>query len=50
VIPADSPVAQKFIGERAARREPRDESGRAPLRAEATGKVLGRALAKLFRK
>lgn len=48
VLPADSPIARKFIDQRNARRT----GSSAPLgeRAEATGKVLGRTLGKLFKK
>lgn len=51
VLPADSPIARKFIDKRAAEAKVPDEAaGGASVRAEATGKVLGRALGKLFKK
>ena len=45
IVPADSPIARKFIDERAARKQ----SGGAQ-RAAATGKVLGRALGRFLKK
>lgn len=50
VLPADAPAARKFIEARAARQAPKDEADAPSVRAEATGKVLGRALGKLFGK
>jgi predicted ATP-dependent serine protease len=50
VLPADSPPARKFIDERTATKGGGASGSRTALRAEATGKVLGRALGKLFRK
>jgi predicted ATP-dependent serine protease len=50
VLPADAPVARKFIEDRKARLAAKAVSGHASLRAEATGKVLGRALGKLIGK
>ena len=47
LLPADAPSARKFIEARA----PKDAStSGASVRAEATGKVLGRAFGKLFKK
>lgn len=47
LLPADAPSARQFI---ARHRAPPPASGDAPtgLRAQATGKVLGRALGKLL--
>ena len=50
VLPADAPSARKFIEAREARRTPPTEPTAASPRAAATGKVLGRALGKLFGK
>jgi hypothetical protein len=50
VLPADAPAARKFIEARNARQSPPAEPAAPSLRAEATGKVLGRALGKLFGK
>ena len=50
VLPADSPLARRFIDARSATKEGGTAASRTALAAEATGKVLGRALGKLFRK
>jgi len=50
VLPADSPLARKFIDARSATKEGGAAGSRTALKAEATGKVLGRALGKLFKK
>lgn len=49
VLPADSPIARKFIDQRNARKT---GAASTPLaeRAEVTGKVLGRTFGKLFKK
>jgi hypothetical protein len=49
LLAADSPAARAFIDNRAALEAAKSERG-VSVRAEATGKVLGRALGKLFRK
>jgi len=49
VLAADAPHARKFIEERDARNRGA-ASGSASIRTQATGKVLGRALGRLFRK
>ncbi|MDZ7651105.1 MAG: hypothetical protein U5L03_00280 [Burkholderiaceae bacterium] len=50
VLPADAPSARKFIEARNARQSPPAAPAAPSPRAEATGKVLGRALGKLFGK
>jgi len=50
VIPADSPIARRFLEARAAQRSADATSDPATSRAEATGKVLGRRLGSLFKK
>lgn len=50
VLPADAPAARKFIEARVARQGTKGEADAPSVRAEATGKVLGRALGKLFGK
>jgi uncharacterized OB-fold protein len=50
VLLADAPTARKFIEARNARQAPPTETAQASPRAEATGKVLGRALGRLFGK
>jgi len=50
LLPADAPAARKFIEARAARQAPKAGPEAPSPRAEATGKVLGRALGKLFGK
>jgi hypothetical protein len=50
VLPADALAARKFIEARNARQSPPAEPAAPSVRAEATGKVLGRALGKLFGK
>jgi hypothetical protein len=50
LLPADAPAARKFIEERKARNAVRANPGEPSVRAEATGKVLGRALGKLLGK
>jgi hypothetical protein len=49
VVPADAPLARKFIEDRDARKRGA-APGNASLRTEATGKVLGRALGRFFKK
>jgi uncharacterized Zn finger protein (UPF0148 family) len=50
VLAADAPSARKFIEARNARQSPPAEPAAPSLRAEATGKVLGRALGRIFGK
>lgn len=50
VLAADAPSARKFIEARNARRATPAEPAAASPRAEATGKVLGRALGRIFGK
>src|SRR5262249_22040405 len=47
VLPADSPLARKFIDARNARQS---KNGDLAKRSEATGKVFGRAFGKLIKK
>ena len=49
LLPADAPAARAFIERRAAREAAKSDTGLS-VRAEATGKVLGRTLGRLFRK
>ena len=49
LLPADAPAARAFIDKRAAREAPKTGPGLS-ARAEATGKVLGRTLGRLFSK
>jgi uncharacterized OB-fold protein len=50
LLPADAPSARKFIEARAARNAPKPPSDAPSVQAAATGRVLGRALGKLFGK
>ena len=49
VLAADAPAARRFIEERDARNRAAP-AHTASIRAQATGKVLGRALGRLFKK
>jgi uncharacterized OB-fold protein len=50
VLAADAPSARKFIEARNARQAPPGGPAQDSPRAEATGKVLGRALGRIFGK
>lgn len=49
VVPADTPLARKFLDELEAKRRSA-ATGTPSVRAEATGKVLGRALGRLLKR